>query len=123
MIEHAVCAFNRRGRLRSPEDLAVDVPAHIPEHVSVIRPAATGNIAADCRKIGRIQRNYIIGRIGRGYGHHGQTLLCRPAQFLPLVRSYAQPHAVDKYHVIPPGLMKSVGRQFTDFHGPAVIRL
>ena len=105
----------RGGNLRvaghgSEEFLAVDEAAHIAQQVAIV-VAASGKILFHICRVDRVDRHYLVLRVGGCGGQHGCTPLGGLDKRLALFVGDTQSHAVDKHHVISAGLVEPVGRE------------
>ncbi len=81
------------------------------KHVAVI-VASAGKILSEKLIVDRIDGCNLIVGIRGGCREHRSAAFCRIVESLALLCSDAQPHAVDKYHIVSAGILQVFDREF-----------
>ncbi len=85
---------------------------YIIQHATVVTAPAILQVTSQSVSLDRVQRNYLIGRIGGGSGQNGQAAIGSLLYLRTLFFRYSHPHGIDKYHVVGSQFIQFVGTDF-----------
>ena len=123
MIYHIIGTFCYSFRFVYRNKLAVDMLTYIIQHATVVTAPAIPQVTSQSVGLDRVQRNYLIGRIGDGSGQNGQAAIGSLLYLRTLFFRYSHPHGIDKYHVIRSQLIQFVGTDFCYLYKRIIISL
>ena len=86
---------------------------YIIQHATVVTAPAILQVTSQSVSLDRVQRNYLIGRIGGGSGQNGQAAIGSLLYLRTLFFRYSLfPMALYKYHVVGSQFIQFVGTDF-----------